>query len=202
MTDPYKSAYTGPQIDESVSTVRSGGITGPQGPIGPQGPVGPAGPEGPPGPGVPTGGTPGQILTKKTSTNYDYQWMSPGSIEELRGPQGPQGPEGPMGLRGMDGPYYTPSVSSTGVLSWTNNGDLENPASVNIRGPEGPQGPQGPAGADGSSGVTMEQVNTAIQTAIQSMVNSTAVRNIVTLTETEYNALSSKSPDTLYLIKE
>lgn len=35
---------------------------------------------------------------------------------------------------GNDGTTFTPSVSSDGVLSWTNDGGLENPASVNIKG--------------------------------------------------------------------
>ena len=62
---------------------------------------------------------------------------------------------------GGDGPsgdvvVYTPSVSSDGVLSWTNNGGLPNPSPVNIKGPQGKTGntgAQGPAGADGKDGV-------------------------------------------------
>ena len=56
------------------------------------------------------------------------------------------GPQGPVG------PYYIPSVSSVGILSWTNTGSLPNPLSVNIRGPEGPQGIQGIPGAQGEPG--------------------------------------------------
>lgn len=33
---------------------------------------------------------------------------------------------------GSGGVTFTPSVSSDGVLSWTNNGNLENPESVDI----------------------------------------------------------------------
>lgn len=53
-----------------------------------------------------------------------------------------------------DAVVYTPSISSDGVLSWTNNGDLPNPSPVNIKGPQGKTGAtgaQGPAGADGKS---------------------------------------------------
>lgn len=39
--------------------------------------------------------------------------------------------------QGLRGPYYTPFVSSAGVISWTNNGNLPNPTAVNIRGPSG-----------------------------------------------------------------
>lgn len=65
--------------------------------------------------------------------------------------------------------YWRPSVSSAGVISWTNSTSETTPTSVNIKGPKGdtgsqgpqgpkgpqgptgPQGPQGPKGADGSS---------------------------------------------------
>ena len=47
---------------------------------------------------------------------------------------------------------FTPSVNSDGVISWTNNGGLTNPASVNIKGPQGIQGPQGPQGVPGPVG--------------------------------------------------
>ena len=38
---------------------------------------------------------------------------------------------------GTAGYTFTPSVSSDGVISWTNNGGLENPAPVSIKGPKG-----------------------------------------------------------------
>lgn len=39
---------------------------------------------------------------------------------------------GLQGERGVVGPTFTPTVSNSGVLSWTNNGDLENPDDFNI----------------------------------------------------------------------
>ena len=39
--------------------------------------------------------------------------------------------------QGLVGPYYTPSVSNDGTLRWSNNGNLPNPADVNIMGPQG-----------------------------------------------------------------
>ena len=47
---------------------------------------------------------------------------------------------------------YTPSISSDGVLSWTNNGDLPNPSPVNIKGPKGDTGDIGPQGLKGDTG--------------------------------------------------
>lgn len=53
--------------------------------------------------------------------------------------------------KGADGVTFYPTVSSAGVISWTNDGDKENPEPVNIK---GPQGDQGPAGQDGQNGTT------------------------------------------------
>lgn len=44
---------------------------------------------------------------------------------------------GEPGADGTNGVTFTPLVSSDGVLSWTNNGNLENPISVNIKGQPG-----------------------------------------------------------------
>lgn len=61
------------------------GATGPVGPAGPAGPKGDSGvtgPQGPTGgtgatgPGLPTGGGSSALLAKKTSADYDYQWIS------------------------------------------------------------------------------------------------------------------------------
>lgn len=51
-----------------------------------------------------------------------------------------KGETGDVGPRGYT---FTPSVSADGVLSWTNNGGLENPAPVDIRGPKGDKGDKG-----------------------------------------------------------
>ena len=64
---------------------------------------------------------------------------------------------GPAGADGKNGVTFTPVVSDDGVLSWTNDGGLENPASVDIRGPAGPAGAQGPKGEQGIQGATGPQ---------------------------------------------
>ena len=66
-------------IDEGVSLIGPTGATGPQGPTGatgPQGPTGATGPQGPQGEGVPAGGTTGQVLKKKSGTDYDTEWAN------------------------------------------------------------------------------------------------------------------------------
>lgn len=76
----------------------------------------------------------------------------------IKGPQGPAGEDGATGADGApgadgeDGATFTPSVSSEGIISWTNDKSLENPQPVNIKGPQGPAGADGAPGAKGDPG--------------------------------------------------
>ena len=99
-------------------------------------------------------------------------WLSQGQLQGPAGPQGEQGPQGEkgdtgetgaQGPKGDAGPYFLPSVSAEGVLSWTNNGGLENPEQANIRGPQGEQGEQGPQGETGATGAQGPQGETGPQ---------------------------------------
>ena len=66
---------TGPEGPQGLK-----GDTGPEGPQGPKGEAGPEGPQGLPGEtgaGVAAGGTAGQVLTKKSGTDYDTEWKTP-----------------------------------------------------------------------------------------------------------------------------
>ena len=56
------------------------------------------------------------------------------SVDDIQYVPGPQGPPGP---------YFIPSVSPEGMISWTNTGGLPNPESRNIRGPQGEKGEDG-----------------------------------------------------------
>ena len=114
------------------------GDTGPQGPTGKQGP---AGAPGPAGPGVATGGTTGQVLAKKSNTNYDTEWIDNsggGSTVSVN-----------VGKTTTGEPGTNASVTNSGdetnvVLNFTiPRGDT---------GPQGPTGKQGPAGAPGPAG--------------------------------------------------
>ena len=73
---------------------------------------------------------------------------------------------------GVPGATFTPHVSKEGIISWTNDRELDNQEEVNIRGPEGPEGkaftydmftpeqlealtgPIGPEGAPGPQGIS------------------------------------------------
>ena len=117
---------------------------GAQGETGPQGNTGPAGPQGETGPQGPKGDTGDQ------------------GPQGEPGPTGAQGPEGPAGPAGENGGYYTPSVDSSGNLTWAPSAEgMPEVAGSNIKGPQGDTGeqgpagdvgPQGPAGADGAPG--------------------------------------------------
>lgn len=126
------------------------GDTGEQGPQGKQGIQGPKGDKGDTGPQGEQG-----IQGQKGDTGA----QGPQGEQGIQGPRGEQGPKGDTGSVGPAGPVFTPSVSSEGVISWTNNGDLDNPQSVSIKGPQGeqgvpgPEGPQGPVGPQGEQGV-------------------------------------------------
>lgn len=104
------------------------GDTGTRGPAGADGAKGDTGPEGPRG------------LQGKTGPQGET------------GPQGLTGPQGPAGADGAKGATFTPAVSAAGDLSWTNDGGLANPATVNIKGPKGDQGERGEKGDTGATG--------------------------------------------------
>ena len=63
------------------------------------------------------------------------------------------------GQSGQNGATFTPYVSPDGVISWTNDKDLPNPAPVNIKGDKGEpgergvQGEKGDPGKDGTNGI-------------------------------------------------
>lgn len=67
--DPGEPGEPGPEGPEGPE-----GPQGPQGDPGEPGPAGEAGAKGDPGEGVPAGGSTGQVLKKKSSTDYDTEW--------------------------------------------------------------------------------------------------------------------------------
>ncbi len=83
---PGPQGATGPQGEPGVQGEK--GDTGPQGEKGDagakgekgdpgaKGEQGPAGQKGDPGEGIPTGGTSGQVLIKKSDANYDTEWTT------------------------------------------------------------------------------------------------------------------------------
>lgn len=85
---------------------------------------------------IPTGGTKGQVLTKLSDEDKDYNWQDPTG----------------GGGTGQNGATFTPSVSAEGVISWTNDKELPNPEPVNIKGGKGDKGDKGDPGEQGEPG--------------------------------------------------
>lgn len=144
------------------------GDPGPQGPVGPQGPAGPAGPMGPTGEQGPAGqagpageqgpaGADGQDGFSPTVSVEKITGGNQVTITDAEGPHsfdvmdGKDGTGG-GGEGGENGATFIPSVSEEGVISWTNDGGLENPEPVNIKGPKGDTGEKGEQGAQGVQG--------------------------------------------------
>lgn len=59
-------------------------------------------------------------------------WQNIGQISV-----GPQGSQGEQGEQGPQGVTFTPAISSSGWLSWSNDGGRANPPNVNLKGPAG-----------------------------------------------------------------
>lgn len=78
----------------------------------------------------------------------------------------------PEVLDGKDGTTFTPSVSAEGVLSWTNDGNKQNPSPVNIRGKDGKDGAAGKDGATGAAGATGNGIKSITATYAQSSSTS------------------------------
>lgn len=82
-------------------------------------------------------GTEKEWLSSLKGNPFTYNDFTPEQLLQLVGPQG------------KAGYYYIPSVSKDGIVSWTNNGNLNNPTPINIKGPQGDQGIQGEKGDRG-----------------------------------------------------
>lgn len=79
--DPGKSAYE-VAVDEGYSGTEEewlASLVGPQGEKGTDGDKGDKGDKGDMGIGIPSGGTAGQVITKKSGTDYDLEWATLGN---------------------------------------------------------------------------------------------------------------------------
>lgn len=101
------------------------------------------------------------VLAETSTSNIQYKaenkWLDTkldeidDAIENIELTPGPQGETGATGATGESGATFTPSVSSSGDLSWSNNKGLSNPATVNIKGPKGDTGATGAPGVNAAS---------------------------------------------------
>ena len=167
----------GPQGPEGeVGPAGPQGEQGIQGPEGPQGEQGIQGPKGDTGYGIDVLGYYASLYALQSSVlnpeagdaygvgvsdPYDIyifdgvslDWVNNGPLQGAKGDKGDPGPQGPEGPRGY---HFTPSVAADGTLSWTNDGGLENPAPINIKGADGTPGSTGPTGPAGPNRITAD----------------------------------------------
>lgn len=129
----------------------------------PRGNDGPQGPQGKPGKGLTILGTYATIEALRAAVPsaqqgdvYNVGAAAPYEIYMWDNAAGGFVNQG--GLQGANGAVFTPSVAADGTLSWTNNGGLDNPDAVNIRGPKGESGTNG---ADGRTPVKGQDYFTA-----------------------------------------
>ena len=113
-----------------------------------------------------------------------------------KGDTGDRGPQGEAGTNGTDGVTFTPSVSASGMLSWTNDGERANPTSVNIKGPKGDAGAQGPKGDTGDAadltGLTLSYNN-----GVLSLKNGSTTLSTVRLSDLATAASFSELRETV-----
>lgn len=81
------------------------------------------------------------------------------------------------GAPGKDGATFTPSVDVSGNLSWSNDGGLPNPATVNIKGEKGDPGEKGEKGEQGEPGEpgTPGKDGATVQEVLEEMPTVTAM---------------------------
>ena len=109
-----------------------------------------------------------------------------------QGDPGIQGPKGADGAKGDTGPYFTPTVSAEGVISWSNNGGLDNPASVSIKGPQGAKGDTGAKGDPGAQGeqgpAGPNEITTETQTNLTGLLKGNGTNVQLAEAGTDYQA--------------
>lgn len=140
--------------DRGLNNPEPVNIIGPVGPVGPSGKDGATGPKGDPGKGFSILGyfpdiesLENSITSPDAGDSYGVGTSEPYDIYTWDGENNDWVNNGPIqGAEGKPGVTYTPSVSTDGVISWTNDGGLQNPNPVTITGPAGERGPNSVTG--------------------------------------------------------
>ena len=78
-----------------------------------------------------------------TASKEDMPAVDTVNIKGPKGDNGTNGIDGQPGQDGENGATFTPTVDSSGNLSWSNDKSLPNPDTVNIKGPQGEKGADG-----------------------------------------------------------
>ena len=99
-----------------------------------------------------------------------------------------KGADGEQGIQGENGATFTPNVDTDGNLSWTNDKELENPTTINIKGAKGDKGEQGEKGADGKDGQDGLTTSISLNGTVYSHVDGT-------ITLPDYPTIPTKTSD-------
>lgn len=148
------------------------------------------------GVGVPKGGTTGQVLSKKSATDYDTQWIDPPKDDQTSGVTEAQVDEKiSTAINGLiDGApaaydtlkeisdYIATDKSAAEAMNLAIGDKVSKTTTVNGK------------ALSGNISLNASDVN--------ALPSSTNINAIEVLTEAEYNALTTKNTTTLYLIKE
>jgi hypothetical protein len=197
------------------------GLQGEKGDQGPKGDTGSTGPQGLKGDKGDKGDDGAGISSVRYNPDYtitvswgDGQSTTTDNLRGATGATGPTGPTGPKGDTGEKG-----DTGATGPQG--PKGDTGDTGATGPQGPKGdtgdtgPTGPQGPAGADWIP--TSAELQSIAQSAAQYVtvptktsdlnndshfVVSTAITNIVSMSQSAYDALATKDANTLYIIPE
>lgn len=86
----------------------------------------------------------------------------------------------------IGGYTFTPAVSAEGVISWTNDGNLENPTPVNIKGVKGDKGDRGLSGVYVGTGNMPDGYNVQIDPSGTTTEMDELQRNLVDLKNDNY----------------
>lgn len=133
---------------------------------------------------LPATATEGTVMATNEGL-YQYlngEWVKNGEGEQ--GPTGPTGPQGPQGDTGPQGPQG--ETGPTGPQGPKGDTGEQGPkGDTGETGPQGPTGPTGPQGETGPTGPTG--------------ADGTPVQK---LTQAQYDALSTKDPNMIYIITD
>ena len=183
------------------------GVQGERGLPGQPGTKGETGERGLPGPkGDP--GEPAKIVSQTTLSNGDkrIKFSDGTSVDIPKGDKGATGQPGRDGIKGDKGDPFTYADFTPTQLQ-------------GLKGPKGEQGQPGRDGVDGKDGSNATvtagngltksgstiSINTSVvatQSDLKSYAKPSDIPKVVTLSESEYNSLSTKDSNTYYFIKE
>ena len=137
-------------ITTKGGTFTTPNLRGPQGEIGPQGESAASAinPRGDYDANAEPHYTISDYITSAEGNTYVCKKDNPNNVEPTDGTvndefwqvlalRGAKGESGKDGEKGADGVTFTPSIDANGVLSFTNNGGLENPEPIDIKGDNG-----------------------------------------------------------------